>query len=132
MILLKTSGKTIGKVVEEEKHALTRCPSVVRGELILISQTEDSLRSRELPVQYAMTFVRCYADTSGESLRLWGKRWPYIIQGENCRRLKRPFRMSDVAVSGKNYGRGFTIFNVDPEDEDYLAKHGYLETVSEP
>ena len=132
MILLKTSGKTIGKVVEEQKHALRVAPRVSRGELILISQTEDSLRPRELPVQYVMTFVRCYPDRSGESLRLWGKRWPYIIQGENCRRLKRPFRMSEMAVSGKTYGRGFTLWSVDPEDEAYLEKHGYLENIAEP
>jgi hypothetical protein len=130
MILLKTSGQTIDKVVEHSKHALARLPSIVRGELILISQTEDSLRHGELPVRYVMEFVRCFEDNSGETLRIWGRRWKYIIEGTNLCRLKKPFRMSEVQVSGKNYGQGFVLFRIEPEDERHLQKSGYLEPIS--
>jgi len=59
MILLKTSGRTIGpRVVEHEKHALRTRPNIARGELILISQTEDSLRPGQLPVQYSSESTR--------------------------------------------------------------------------
>jgi hypothetical protein len=129
MILLKTSGRTIDKVLEHAKHALARPPSILRGELILISQTENSLRPGELPVRYSMEFVRCYEDNTGETLRIWGKRWNYIVEGTNLYRLRKPFRMSAVQVSGKNYGQGFVLFRIDPQDEHYLQKNGYLETI---
>jgi hypothetical protein len=128
MILLKTSGRTIDKVVEHAKHALHRPLYLARGELILISQTEDSLRHADLPIRCSMEYVRCYEDKDGESLRIWGKRWNYIVEGANCRRLRKPFRMSEVQVSDKNYGRGFVVFNIDSADERHLQNNGYLES----
>jgi len=131
MILLKTDGSTIDKVVQNAKQALHARPRILRGELILISQTEKTLRPGELPVRYSMEYVRYYSDTKFESVKIWGKRWQFIIECKNCRRLRKPFRMSDVQVSGKVYAQGGTIFNVDPEDERYLREHGYLETLEE-
>lgn len=81
LILLKTSGSTLGRVVEYNKHALSGRISAVRGELILISETESTLRPNRLPVRHVMEFRRCYPDSQGESQRIWGRRWRYIVEG---------------------------------------------------
>lgn len=131
MIILKTDGSTIDKVVQHAKHALHARLAISRGELILISQTEASLRPGQLPVRFSMEYVRYKAGAASESLKIWGRSWPYIIECTNSRRLKKPFRMSDISVSGKRYAQGGTLFKVDPEDERYLRENGYLEVIEE-
>ena len=55
-----------------------------------------------------------YEDQDGESKRLWGKQWRYIIKGKNVRPIE-PFNMEDVAKSYRFYG-GYYLY-VAPEDE---------------
>ena len=127
MVIVKTSGKTIGKVVHHAKHALNGHLRLRRGDMILISQTKDSLPAFAKPIQYIMEYEYCYYDREKESKRIWGKFWRYIIKGRNCRRLRNPFDISDVQVTAKDYGRGGTIVYVEPDDIRVLNEKRLLE-----
>lgn len=127
MIIIKTSGKTIENVVLYAKHALNGKPHLRRGDIILISQTKDSLPPYTKPIQYLMEFECCYYDHKKESKEIWGKFWPYIIEGRNCRRLKKPFDISDVQVTSKDYGRGGPIVYVEDGDIHRIKEMGLLE-----
>jgi len=127
MIIVKTSGDTIGNVVRHAKHALTCQPRLRRGDIILISQTKDSLPPYTKPIQYIMEYERCYYDREKESQKIWGKFWPYIIEGRNCRQLKKSFEISDVQVTAKDYGRGGPIVYVEDADIRVLKEMGLLE-----
>ena len=127
MIIIKTSGKTIGNVVRHAKHALNGQPRLRRGDIILISQTKDSLPPNTKPIQYLMEYERCYYDKEKESQQIWGTFWPYIIEGRNCRPLKKSFEMSEVQVTAKDYGRGGPIVYVEDADIRVLKEMGLLE-----
>jgi len=127
MIIVKTSGKTIENVVRHAKHALNCQPRLKRGDIILISQTKDSLPPYRKPIQYLMEFERCYYDHKKESNEIWGKFWPYIIEGRNCRQLKKSFEISAIQVTEKDYGRGGPIVYVEEADVRKIKELGLLE-----
>jgi hypothetical protein len=128
MIIVRTSGETIGKVVQHAKHALNGRPRLSPGEFILIAQTKNSLPHRVKPIQYCMEFESCIYDRDRESQKIWGKFWPYLILGKNCRPLKNPFDICEVIKNScKDYGRGGPIVYVDQADEKYLIQNGYLD-----
>jgi 5-methylcytosine-specific restriction protein A len=76
-----------------------------------------------------MTFVRTYLDQNGETDRIWGRHWRYVIEGEALRALRRPFNIAELQVSAKNYGRGGPIVHVDPLDEEILRRDGYFDAL---
>lgn len=128
MLIIRTSGKTIENVVRHAKHALKKQPQrLSRGDIILISQTKDSLPPYIKPIQYLMEFERCYDDQEKESRQIWGKSWPYIIEGRNCRQLKKSFEISEVQVTAKDYGRGGPIVYVEEADIRALKEKGLLD-----
>lgn len=129
MVIFRTSKETIDKVVSHCKHALNGKPDLTPGEDILISQTVSTTRDGRPPIRYIMQFVRIYRDTDGESKRIWGKKWNYIIEGENCITLKKPFNISNHQVSDKNYGPGGPVTYVADVDVKTLKKKGLLETI---
>ncbi len=129
MIILRTSPETIQEVVRLSKHALDYKPRLTKGELILISQnTVFGIRDDTPPIRYVMEFDWVHLDTSGESMRIWGRQWEYIIEGKNCRSLKHPFDISNHQVTEKNYGPGGPLVYVAPDDERVLQQKGLLET----
>lgn len=127
MLLLKTSKDTLPKVVETSKHALMAHPDVSPGELVLIAQTKDDLSPGEKPIRYRMEIVRVYEDRDGESERIWGRHWTYIVEGRNCVQLKNPFDISETQVTGKNYVTGGTFFYIEKADAEALMNEGYLD-----
>ena len=130
MIIIRTSEETIGKVVRHSKHSLKMCPrQLSKDDIILIAQTKHSLHFAKEPIQYLMEFDSCYYDKERESLQLFGRYWPYIIKGRNCRPLKTPFDISKVKTASKNYGQGGPIVYVEHEDEALLKDRGLLETL---
>jgi hypothetical protein len=120
VVILKTTRDTLDAVVKHAKHAQHTSLNLPRGDIILISQTEDTLQPGHLPIQYRMQFERCYPDRDHESVRIWGKYWPYIVEGSNCRQLRRPFKMNDIRVTNKDYGRGGVRVYVDQQDVTVL------------
>ena len=74
-----------------------------------------------------MEYERCYFDREKESMRIWGKFWPYIVEGRHCRQLKKSFEISEVQVSAKDYGRGGAIVYVDDADIQAIKEMNLLE-----
>lgn len=129
MIIVRTSAETIDNVVLHMKHALNGRPKLSPGEKILIAQTKSSLPYHKEPIQYLMEFEQIYYDKEKESLKIWGKFWPYIIKGKNCKRLKTPFDINRIQTTNKNYGRGGPIVYVERKDEDIIINNGLLDTI---
>lgn len=133
MIILRTNPEHISEVVRHSKHALNKKPSLTRGDTILISQISENTifgyKECKNPIQYVMEFERLYLDTSGKSKQIWGIQYKYIIEGSNCRPLKRPFDIRKYQVTNKEYGPGGPFVYVEQEDEKAIQQHGLLETV---
>lgn len=110
------------------KHALDSQPHITVGDIILLAETKDNLVSGEKPIRYLMEFHRIYADSKGESERIWGKHWRYIIEGRGCRTLKRPFDICEIQLTETNYAQGGPYVYVARKDEDMLNREGYLDT----
>lgn len=128
MVIFRTSGETIDEVVRHAKHALNFRPNLTPGELILISQTKQSLPRHTEPIQYRMEFVECVDDSGHESEKIWGRYWPYLIIGKNCNSLRSPFDICKVIKNPtKDYGQGGPIVYVNNEDEHFLESNGYLD-----
>lgn len=107
MLLLKTDDRNITGVRKYAKHATDDCPrDLVPGDLLLVQVTYASMTVPVSRVKYRMEFVRCYEDTAGESRKIWGHSWRYIIEGKNFCTLRYPFDIDSVRVSRKNYGQG--------------------------
>ncbi len=128
MLLLKTDESHVDGVRIHRKHATDGVPRGVRpGDSLLVQVTYTSMRVPLHRVKYAMTFVRCYEDTTGESLRIWGHKWRYIIEGAAFCMLRHPFDIETVQVSRKNYGRGVIRFAyVDEADEAEIRRRRLL------
>lgn len=102
MIIIKTNKTTISKVVEIAKHATQKRVRCSPGDLILIQQNVTTLGKGEKSIKWVMDFVSQYEDTRGESQKLWGKKWKYIIVGKNVRKIP-PFDVWDIQITDKNY-----------------------------
>ena len=128
MLLLKTHEKHMAGVRRNRKHATDGAPQHVKvGDVLLVQVTFGSPNNETQRVQYAMRFVRCYEDSLGESKRIWGHQWRYIIEGDDFRILRRPFDIDDVKVTDTNYGQGVIRFAyVDPRDVEAITKGGWL------
>jgi hypothetical protein len=75
-----------------------------------------------------MRFVDCYEDRDGESRRLFGHSWRYIIEGNEFRVLRRPFDIEKISVSSTNYGQGVIRYAyVHPIDEKIILDRNLLQ-----
>lgn len=129
MLIIRTSKETLPKVIKYCKHALAVKPKLSQGEIVLIAQKKGTLSPGDKPIKYIMEFSGIYPDNNGESKRIWGKHWRYILDGRNCHKLKKPFDISDVQVSSHNYRQGGPFMHIAQEDIDFLYKEGFLETL---
>jgi hypothetical protein len=74
LIVLRTLRQHIDGVVEKHKHALNVQLDAQQGDILLIAQKGGL-------VLYAMRFQNQRPDTAGESERVWGRHWKFIIEG---------------------------------------------------
>lgn len=117
ILIFKNDASTMEGVLANSMHATNSRPlRAVPGELILIYQTKSSLKPGEKPIRYVMDFVSCSKDVNDDSVRIWGKKWDYLIKCENLRPVK-PFDITDIQVSDRKYGSIQTFGYVDEEDE---------------
>ena len=127
MIILRTHPEHVPKVVALSMHALASSPTISPGDLILISFAVAKTTDGKPPIRYVMEFVKIRPDRTGETSReIWGKKWPYILHGQNCRKLAQPFDIKDHQVSAHNYGQGGPFVYVDARDEAVLVQCGLL------
>ena len=124
MYIFRTKPEHIEQVIATKKHALEVNPKLQYGELVLISRTRDTADGKP-PIRYVMRHSRTLPDLHDETVRIWGKKWPYIMEFETCKELT-PFDIKDVQVSAHNYGPGGPIVRVMPEDEYQIETLGLL------
>lgn len=129
MVLLKTNAANLAGVKKFAKHA---SEGVLRqlapGGTLLIQVTANSSSTAVPIVKYAMTFVRCYPDTMGETIAIWHRRWRYVIEGRDIFQLRRPFDIRRVQVTTRNYGRGAIRFvYLADADANAIRIGGHLE-----
>ena len=106
-VILKTQDRQYHNVLRHQKHATNERPrSLGPGDVILVHRV-GSGRTVPPSVTHAMDCVRVYVDTTGESQKIWGRSWRFIVQGEHLRQFPRPIPISRFGkASGKNYGQG--------------------------
>jgi len=122
IMLFKNHASTLNGVLKNAKHASNGKPKNIQpGDVILIAQTKGSLLPDEKPIRWIMNFVRTYEDSDNESVKIWGKKWRYIIQGENVRSVE-PFDIEDLKISNKDYNSVQTFCDLDSEDEKEVMK----------
>ena len=116
LLLLKTSGQTIDQVVKNAKHATNTQPNATVGDLILIAQTKTTLKPGQKSIRYVMTYKGSRLDTGSESVKIWGKKWKYMIDGYDVIQIP-GFNIKDVQATKKNYDPIVTHCRLKPEDE---------------
>ncbi len=122
MIIFKNDASTMDGVLRNAMHATDGRPSDInKGDIILIAQTKGTLSEDQKPIRWVMDFVSCNLDINDESKKIWGKKWQYIIRGENLRSVE-PFDIDQIKVSKKNYGAIQTHGTVLPDDEDVILE----------
>ena len=126
-VLLKVKGENLDAIVRHGKYAMNLRLRLTAGDLILLSQNRGSLERGQPPIRYGMTFIRFYEDTDGESARIWGKQWTYILEGKGCRPLRNPFDLRLLQVTKRNYGQAGPVY-LDDDDVRVLEAGHYLET----
>ena len=125
MYIFRTHPENIEKVAGLKKHALDRKPDLTIGDRVLVSQTianGDGLP----PIRYVMRYFRTLPDLHDETLAIWGRKWPYIMEFDSCHKITKPFDIRDVQVSKHNYGPGGPIVRVHPADEYAIDQLGLL------
>lgn len=109
-------------VLKNVMHATHSKPNnVKKGDIILISQTKNTLKNDEKPIRWIMDFVSCEKDTENLSKKIWGNEWKFLIRGENLRSIE-PFDIDDVQVSDKNYNPVVTHCKVEEADEGKILE----------
>ena len=129
LIVLRTHPEHLRGVVEKHKHALEVRLNAQQGDILLIAQTGSGL------VSHAMRFRSQRPDTTGETERSWGRHWNFIIEGDNCCELDRPFDPREERVTEvvrKDYGPGGPFFYVLDEDAEAFRQKGLLQPLLPP
>jgi hypothetical protein len=128
MLLLKTREEHMDAVRRSRRHATDAEPIDAKvGDFLLIQVTAGPPGNETHRVRYAMRFKACEPDGAGESKRIFGHQWHFLISGYEFRILRRPFDIEEVQVSDKNYGQGVIRFAyVDPTDEAEILRRDLL------
>jgi hypothetical protein len=113
------------------KHATDACPErLVKHAWVLIQVTTGKPGNETHRVRYAMRFGASRLDTANETVKLFGRKWRYFIEGTGFRILRHPFDIDDVKTSSTNYGQGAIRFvYVEKEDENAILSKGLLDGV---
>lgn len=128
MIIFKTTSQHLQSVIRSRKYATDDLPIELRaGDSVLIQVTYLSDRQGPPKIRYAWKHKRSYEDESGESLKLWGYRWRFIVEGRDLCRLKRPFDIRQIQVTSKDYGAAVRYVYVEAADASVIQTAQLLE-----
>jgi len=130
LIIVKTTSEHSTGVRRNRKYATDDSPIDLKsGDDVLVQVTVLTNLPGTHTIRYRMKFVRFYLDAQEESKKIWGERWRYIIECSDLCILRRPFDITHVQVSSKDYGAAVRYVYVDLVDQDVLRKQGYLDCV---
>jgi len=125
VLLLKTQSANLPIVIRHKKYGLSFAPRLEPGDLLLFSETRSTLPPGQKPIRYWMTYAKARPDLDGETERLWGKHWRYVILGSEAGKLDCPFDIRILQVSEKNYGQAGPTY-LEDDDCQVLVGGGYL------
>lgn len=122
MFLFKTSGRTIGSVVANQKHAFRGMPREwTRGELVLVSKNRADCALGEKQIQYTMRLASIRPLEPGEAELFWPGtegRWRYLVSCSDARKLVRPFNLHEaLGAKADGYSNVMTYKRLECEDE---------------
>lgn len=127
LVVLRTLPENFDGVIQTSKHALDGRLAAEPRDILLIGHSGQ--------VTHAMRFRCQRPDTSGETEKIWGRRWRFIIEGDDLCKLIRPFSPQQervTEVSRKNYGPGFALFYVLDDDARAFREGGLLRPILPP
>lgn len=123
LILLKTTPQHLVGVTMHQKHALRGLMRKAKiGDILLIAEMQPKGPAL---VRYVMYLKGQYADSRCDSEMIWGKRWDYIIEGENGAWLTSSFAPALIKPDGP-YGQGGTLVYVPTDHAAEFIRDGRL------
>jgi len=127
MYVFKTSGRTIGSVVANQRHAFASQPKDwFKSELILVCKNRLDLVPGERQVQYTMRFANIRLLRPGEAERFWPGtegRWTHLVECTDTHRLRRPFELSEVlGADARSYGPVVNFRKCPKADEQRIVE----------
>jgi 5-methylcytosine-specific restriction protein A len=128
IVMFGTHADMLPGVLEHSMHALDFQPNMTQGDIILIARTMPLPRG-QLQIQHRMAYLRSRVDRDGDTDRIWGRHWTYIIEGNDLRRLRNPFNVANVQGLIGNYAQGDPIVYLPPRDQEVLRRGGYLDQI---
>lgn len=122
MFLFKTSGRTLGSVVANQKHAFNGQPREWRvGEQVLVSKNRSDCALGERQIQFVMRLEKIRALKPGEAERYWPGsegRWRYLVSCSDTKRLTLPFDLHQaLGADATQYANVMTFKRLSPEHE---------------
>jgi hypothetical protein len=93
-------------------------PPLQEGEILLLQVTKSTANNLNISqrIQFAIEFDRIEEDLQDESLRIWGRKWKYILYGNNTVAVI-PFDLEDIPSIGTKYSNQTQGVLIAPEDE---------------
>lgn len=93
-----------------------------RGDILLLQVVKKDARDPHARIRFALVLDRVYEDVHGESERIWGRPWRYIVRA-SCTIPTIPFSFEDIPGLRGQYVQQGNIFSGTPllvEDEPLI------------
>jgi len=104
--------------------SIPRNPPLERGEILLLQVTKNTAHDLTIPqrIQFAIEFDRIEEDLRDESLRIWGRKWKYIIYGKQTIAVI-PFSLEELSGIGSWYMGQTQCVYIDPRDKELILPY---------
>lgn len=105
--------------------SLPKSPPLEHGDILLLQVVKKDARDRHSRIRFALVLDRVYEDVAGESERIWGRHWRYILRA-SATIPTIPFSFEDIQglrgryVQQGNITSGGALL---PEDESLVRPY---------
>jgi antitoxin MazE len=118
MILFKTSGKTLGNVLKDRKHAFVNPPKHwSKGTMVLISKNKIDCEPDEKQISHIAKIKNIRKPKRGEIEKSWPgakNHWNYIVELEEVKPLAKSFNLEDALKDkARFYGPAVSFKKID-------------------
>lgn len=114
--------ENLGPCVQYGKYAVHAKFNFEVGEWILLQLVKSDLARGEKRIQYILVFDDIYPDTLGESERIWGKPFDYIVNASTIYSVY-PFNLDEVIQSNISYDGQVTVRRISIEDAHAVRRY---------
>lgn len=118
---LNVQFNQIGECIRLSMFAMEHKPAtppLQEGEILLLQVTKNTSYNLTISqrIQFAIEFDRIEEDVRDESLRIWGRKWRYILYGKNTIAVI-PFDLENIPSIGTKYSGQTQCVIIAAEDE---------------